>query len=89
MPLSTPVTVEAMVTATATAMSATCTAVPVGTSKSAWSPKLMNTTPMPSEVAMPKIVPMTAAISTPWPMEPSMRRPKIGASAERMDSGMW
>ncbi len=42
---------------------------------------------MPRLVAMPKIVPSTAAPSTVWPIGPWMRLPKIGYSAERIDSG--
>ena len=42
---------------------------------------------MPRVVAMPKMVPITAAISTLWPMGPLIFFPKIGYSAERMVSG--
>lgn len=44
---------------------------------------------MPSEVPMPKIVPMVATTSTVSPAAPLMRLPNSGASAERMDSGRW
>jgi hypothetical protein len=37
---------------------------------------------------MPKTVPSTAAMSTVWPAQPSMRRPNRGESRVRMLSGM-
>ena len=44
---------------------------------------------MPRETEIPKIVPIVEPISATWPTAPWMRRPKIGASAERIDSGRW
>ncbi len=44
---------------------------------------------MPSEVATPKMVPITAAVSTACPTGPSTRLPIRGKSAERTASGRF
>ena len=87
MPLSTPVVAETAAMTTARMASAICAPVPTDTPKSRLRPTLRNTTPMPSEVATPKIVPRTAAVSTACPTGPSIRRPRMGCSAERTASG--
>ena len=78
MPLSMPETAETVATATASVSSPNWAASPWGMPKSLFSPTLRPTTPMPSEVATPKIVPSTAAMSTPCPMGPLIRLPNKG-----------
>ena len=89
MPLSTPETAESVATPTPTTTMPTWVAVPIGIPKTVLRPTLTMTTPMPSEVATPKIVPSRAAKSTVSPRAPWTRLPKIGASAERIASGMF
>ncbi len=89
-PFSTPVSTETAAMITDRAMRQACTARPSGIPNMKSKPKLSWATPMPSVVAMPKIVPRTAAMSTAWTMGPWMRLPKIGCRAERMLSGrLW
>ena len=89
MPLSTPVVAETAAIATASTTRAICAPRPTGTPKSRFRPWLRKTTPMPRDVATPKMVPSTAAVSTVWPSAPSIRRPKIGYRAERTASGRF
>ena len=89
MPFSTPLTAEAVAITTARMISALCTASPCGRSKTTFNPTLRLTTPMPSDVATPKIVPSTAAVSVAWPMGPSTRFPISGYNADRTASGRF
>ena len=78
MPLSTPEVADAVAITTARTIRPIWAALPCSIPKISFSPKLSWTTPIPSEVAMPKMVPRTAATSIASPQRPSTRLPKIG-----------
>ena len=78
MPFSTPVTAESVAMPMASTTRPIWTGRPTESPKTTSSPTLRLTTPMPSEVATPKMVPRIAAVSAAVPMGPLMRLPKIG-----------
>ena len=89
MPLSTPVVAEMVARTTARTTRAVWAPRPWGIPKRMFNPTLSITTPIPSDVATPKIVPITVAMSTECPMSPRTRLPKRGASTERTASGAF
>ncbi len=78
MPFSTPVSTEIVAISTAMTIRMICHMVFSGMSNMKFSPKFSWATPMPSEVAMPKIVPSIAAMSTACPIQPWIRSPSSG-----------
>ena len=78
MPFSTPVTAESVAMPIASTTRAIWTGSPTERPKTTSRPTLRLTTPMPSEVATPKIVPRMAAVSAAVPMGPLIRLPMIG-----------
>ncbi len=89
MPLSTPLTAEIVAMTTAITINEIWTARPCGRPNTMSRPTFRLTTPMPRDVATPKIVPSTAAVSAACPIGPSTRLPMSGYSAERTASGRF
>ena len=87
MPLSTPLAADRVARPVTTTMMMTCTGVEFG-STPRWSrPAAIWFTPKPREVAMPNRVPTSAMMSMRSPIQVSVRLPRIGSSAQRIETG--